>query len=175
MTSGMPLDDNGAPLWLEHPIHTRGVDVVALPIEDTAGTDLYAHDFDNFGIPVVWGVSSPLSIIGFPFGRSGGRLFAVWLQGWVASEPDIDYDDMPLFLIDARTRQGQSGSPVIFYDDGSGFVSFVDGSVQGGTGKEVIRLLGVYSGRISKESDIGRVWKARAVAEVLDGDRRGQV
>ena len=171
----LPLYDDGIPRWLEHPSHGRKVDVVALPIDESVGTDFYPHDFDNPGIPVLWGVNSPLSIIGFSFGRSAGGLFGVWLKGWVASEPDIDYDDLPLFLIDARTRQGQSGSPVIFYDDGGGFVSFVGGSIQGGTGNEVIRLLGVYSGRISEESDIGRVWKVQAVAEVLDGDRLGQV
>ncbi len=181
-------DDNGAPRWLEHPGLGRKVDVVALPLTDTAETDLYAYDLENLGSPVLWGVSSPLSIIGFPLGRSVGGLsgtgtgtatitpgFAVWLKGWVASEPDIDYEDLPLFLIDARTREGQSGSPVIFYDDGGGFVSFADGSVQGGTGKEVTRLVGVYSGRISEDSDIGRVWKLKAVLEVASGVRPSRV
>lgn len=170
-----PLYDDGSPLWVEHPVHGRNVDVVALPLRDTSGTDLYPYDFDNPGVPVLWGVSSPLSIIGFPFGRSDGALFAVWLKGWVASEPDIDYDDLPLFLIDARTRQGQSGSPVIFYDDGGGVVSFASGSMQVGTRNEVVRLIGVYSGRISEESDIGRVWRTQAVVEVVSGSRPGQV
>jgi hypothetical protein len=31
----------------------------------------------------------------------------------------------------------------------------------------VFRFLGIYSGRITKDSDIGRVWKASAIAELV--------
>ena len=42
-----------------------------------------------------------------------------------------------------------------------------DGSAAGGP--EIrSRFLGVYSGRINAESDIGVVWKASAIAELLD-------
>ena len=35
------------------------------------------------------------------------------------------------------------------------------------------RFVGVYSGRINDESDLGRVWKAQALVEILDGKQRG--
>ncbi len=32
---------------------------------------------------------------------------------------------------------------------------------------EVIRFLGIYSGRINEESDLGIVWKATALSELV--------
>jgi hypothetical protein len=103
---------------------------------------------------------------------AGGAL-GVWATGFVASEPDVDFDDLPIFLVDCRTREGQSGSPVIVYGNG-GMFPMQDGStaVMG----EVIRFLGIYSGRIrdasepgtSPSSDLGIVWKAHALRELVD-------
>lgn len=172
------IDDQGRPLWLEHPTGGSRIDVVALPLTNVANSDLYPYELSvdqRSGPEVHWGVASPLSIIGFPFRLSGAGRFAIWLKGWVASEPDADYDNLPLFLIDARTRQGQSGAPVIFFDDGSGTLSFKNGSVIAGTGQETVELVGVYSGRINEQSDLGRVWKRRTVLEVLDGSRPAEV
>ena len=36
------------------------------------------------------------------------------------------------------------------------------------------RFVGVYSGRLNEESDIGRVWKRRALVEVINGGKRGE-
>jgi len=158
-------DSKGNPLWLEHPTHGRQVDVVALPLTDSAGIDLHAYDPWSTGADVVMGVSRSLSIIGFPFGLTGGGAFAIWVQGTVATEPEIDFDDLPSFLIDSRTRQGQSGSPVIFYSDG-GMVPMADGSAAM-FGGEVWKFIGVYSGRINEESDLEIVWKASVIPEII--------
>jgi hypothetical protein len=37
----------------------------------------------------------------------------------------------------------------------------------------IVRLLGVYSGRINRESDIGYVWKIAAVREILENGVMG--
>jgi len=63
-------------------------------------------------------VTSGLSIVGFPFGITGGGGLGVWVQGTIATEPSLDFDGMPRFLIDSRTRPGQSGSPVLAYHAG---------------------------------------------------------
>jgi hypothetical protein len=34
--------------------------------------------------------------------------------------------------------------------------------------KPVTRFLGIYSGRINKDSDIGIVWKAEAIRELIE-------
>jgi hypothetical protein len=118
---------DGTPLWLEHPTLGRRVDVVALPLTLTAGSTFIGYDPHEEGVAIKYGISRPLSIIGFPYGRTGGGLLGIWTQGYVASEPELDFDDLPLFLIDGRTRSGQSGSPVIAYADG-GMVTTDDGA-----------------------------------------------
>jgi hypothetical protein len=93
------------------------------------------------------------------------------MKGAMASEPSIDFDNKPCFLIDARTRQGQSGSPVITFTSG-GFVTKTDGVAAVVTGQHY-DLLGVYSGRINEQSDLGKVWKVRALREIIDSGVQG--
>ena len=165
-----PVRDEGGPLWFQHPTYGRRVDVVALPLTETTGYELYPHTLVG-GPDVAIGVAQQVSIVGFPFGRTGGGGFGIWVQGTIATEPAVDFDDLPCFLVDGRTRQGQSGSPVLFYSAG-GAVAMADGgtAIFGGP---VERLLGVYSGRISEESDLGVVWRTEVVAQILDGQVRG--
>jgi hypothetical protein len=78
--------------------------------------------------------------------------------------PLADLSDVELFPY-TFTRPGQSGSPVIYHS--SGLILTSDGDLQLRTGPTT-RWLGVYSGRINEQSDIGMVWKAKAVAELID-------
>jgi hypothetical protein len=107
-----------------------------------------------------------VSVVGFPFGKTGGGSLGIWATGFMASEPSVDYDGLPVFLIDCRSRQGQSGSPVIAYRSG-GMVAMADGGSAAFSGA-VCRFLGIYSGRINAESDLGIVWKASAIKELVD-------
>lgn len=164
---------NGDPLWREHPGHRRAVDVVALELSQLDGVDIYAHDPWASGPGLAMGVTSGLSIVGFPFGITGGGGLGIWVQGTVATEPALDFEGMPRFLIDSRTRPGQSGSPVLAYHAG-GAVPMQDGAtaVFGGP---VEQFVGVYSGRISDQSDLGFVWKTAAVRQVVDQGVAGAV
>lgn len=166
-------DTVGDPLWFEHPSHGRKVDVVALPITKRSRCAFVGFNPWEVGTALPIGIGRPLSVIGFPFGQTAGGLLPVWLQAWVASEPDIDFNDLPLLLVDARTRQGQSGSPVIAFAPG-GPVPMDDGSLAFLSGP-VERFVGVYSGRINEQSDIGLVWKRSALVDILDAETRGSV
>ena len=84
-----------------------------------------------------------MSIIGFPLGLAAGGLLGIWVRGTVPSEPDIDYNALPLMLVDSRTRQGQSGSPVIAHRPG-GMVALEDGENAVFNGP-VFRFLRIYS------------------------------
>lgn len=70
------------------------------------------------------------------------------------------------FLIDCRTREGQSGSAVIAYRS-AGVVSEKIGTLTVHE-EPVTRFLGIYSGRINRDSDIGIVWKAKAIRELIE-------
>lgn len=162
-----PLYDDGTldgkPLWREHPRLGDKADFVALLLTQTEGIATDPYDL-NEGSEIALKCPESVSVVGFPFGISVGGRVAVWATGSIASEPDIDYNGLPLLLIDCRTRQGQSGSPVIAYR--SGMVELKNGN-QVLVTAPVIRFVGVYSGRVNKESDIGMVWKASAIQELI--------
>ena len=92
----------------------------------------------------------------------GSNNLPIWVRGTVASEPALLYviDDqpLPLFLVDARTRKGQSGAPVIIYRRPLTVLGTPTGHLQITKGTQS-KLLGVYSGRVNAESDLGFVWR----------------
>jgi hypothetical protein len=157
-------DAAGRPNWLELPdAPSQKIDVVALPLTETAEIALYEYDH-LAPAQLVMQPTEQVSIVGFPFGRAAGGLFAVWTQGTIASEPDIDFDDLPVMLVDSRTRPGQSGSPVIAHRT-AGSYQTKDAFVVGGAA--VTELVGVYSGRMNEESDLGMVWKREVIDRLL--------
>lgn len=165
-------DSDGEPLWLEHPQHGHAVDVVALPIPRTQGLHYnvsYVVPGPPPGEGLLVGPATPVTTIGFPFSLTGGAALGVWSQGTIASDPVVDYGDLPSFLIDSRTRQGQSGSPVLLYHRG-GWATMADHS--SALVNPHYELLGVYSGRVSEESDLGVVWKTSALLEILRARQR---
>ncbi|THK36394.1 hypothetical protein EHS39_19705 [Ensifer sp. MPMI2T] len=139
-------------------------DFVALPIDIPGFAAVYPYDLAAPQDGLLIRASDPLSIIGFPFGQAAGGLFGMWVTGFVASELDVDFDAKPIFLIDSRTRPGQSGSPVIAAR--RGMVHRKSGNI--GMGGEAVEFLGIYSGRINDQSDLGFVWKRSAIKELVD-------
>lgn len=158
------LRSDGAPLWIEHPTLKEKADFVALPLTGTGEVDLYPYDPANPGPDILVGPAEPISVVGFPLDLRINGFVPVWATGFIASEPSLNVDGLPLFLIDCRSRQGQSGSPVIAYRTGA--TSHANGSFAVHSGG-IARFLGIYSGRVHKDSDLGRVWKASAVAELV--------
>jgi hypothetical protein len=157
---------DGSPNWLEHSVFGPAIDVVALPLTITEGFDFYSYGLGEEGHQLAVGVAQPLSIVGFPFGITGGGAFGVWVQGTIATELEVDWNGLPAFLIDSRTRQGQSGSPVIAFHSG-GAATLVGGTTALGLGK-VEKFMGVYSGRINAESDLGIVWKKSVMLDLVE-------
>jgi hypothetical protein len=157
---------DGKSRWVEHPQHGDKLDVVALPLQHLDDVQLYPYAGLGEADPKIFcGPADTVSVVGFPFGLQAGGSLAIWATGFVASEPDIDFENRPCFLIDCRTRPGQSGSAVIAHRNG-GMVAMDDGSSVAISGP-MTRFLGVYSGRVNAQSDIGLVWKAAAVREVV--------
>lgn len=126
---------------------------------------------------LVIGPAENVSVIGFPFGLSSHGKLPIWATGFMAQELSLISDENPVFLIDCRTRQGQSGSPVIAYRP-SGYRYEKDGKVMSTLPANVAwEFLGIYAGRVNPQSDLGRVWHVSAIRELLneaaaDNERR---
>ena len=158
--------DSELPRWIEHPVLGAKADFVALPLTQLDTVALYPYGLANPGQHIKIGPAEIVSVIGFPFGKTAGGYFPIWVTGFTASEPDIDFDNLPIQLIDCRSRPGQSGSPVVAVR-ASGFIPLENGD-QALFGGPVHKMIGIYSGRIRPESDLGIVWKTSAIAELID-------
>lgn len=159
------LLEGAEPRWVEHPQLGPDADFVTLPLTELNDVELYPHTLGEGDRLIMVSPADTVSVVGFPFGMRTGGSLAIWATGFVATEPDLDHDGRPVFLIDCRARQGQSGSAVIAHRPG-GMVTLEDGSSAVFRGP-VTRFLGIYSGRINPESDLGIVWKAHAIRELV--------
>ncbi len=154
------LNPDGSRKWLEHPLG-RKVDVVALPITNIADVVIYKLDLGLASTDLIVSPSEPVSILGFPLGMSSLGMFPIWKTGHIASEVTAGYRGQPIFLVDATTKPGMSGSPVIARRIGMRTTS------KGITTGSAPKFLGVYSGRIHEAADIGLVWKPEVLNDIL--------
>jgi len=158
------FDGSGNRTWIEH---TSGsaMDVVAVPLQVPPNATIYPLPLTLADTDMIPEVAMPCSIIGFPLGLTGPGVFPIWKTGHIASEPLLDTRGKPVLLIDATTRGGMSGSPVVLRLSG-GFRMRSGGTMIGSAGYRT-KFLGVYSGRLRGDSNIGRVWKPTVVSEIL--------
>ncbi len=156
----------GNPVWIEHPLGSK-VDVVAIPLAPPAHVVIHPLDLSLAETDMVVAPAMPVSVIGFPLGLSAGENWPIWKTGHVASDPDIDFQPgRPAFLIDATTRSGMSGAPVVLRLNGGYSTSEGNHIMAGGMST---KFVGVYAGRIHDDSEIGRVWRPFVIKEVLGG------
>ncbi len=121
-------------------------------------------------------VGSEVFVLGYPHGIELAGVFPIWKRASIASEPQatitsggFKYDD--LLYIDALTKSGMSGSPVIsIAKEGEVYVT------DDGVGVPMIDrrpyLVGIYAGRegVTNEElefSIGRVWKVSTIGGIV--------
>ncbi len=156
------IDADGNKLWLEHG-RGKEIDVVAISFKPTEDIKIYDMDLVLAEFDLMIYPSESVSIIGFPQGITSEGKFPIWKTGHVASDIDIDWGGKPAFLIDATTKSGMSGSPVI-----AKRVSIYQTSKGNNIGNAT-KFLGIYSGREIDKSgiEIGYVWKPRVINEII--------
>jgi len=179
------------PEWLEHPQHKFKVDLVVLKLEledfDDQVLCNFLSEYNGFHEDYYPSAMDDIFVLGYPWGLTGGNpVLPLYKRGSVASEPVIDQEGLPRFLIDCRTAYAMSGSPVICRN--RGFWN-PDGS-SGDFGKTIMdpveNFVGVYSGRLimrnapeenvvqsDRISEIGVVWKKTALDEIVENGVTG--
>ncbi|QKL71482.1 hypothetical protein HI806_09410 [Ralstonia solanacearum] len=161
------LAANGKKVWKEHPLG-RTIDVVAipLPLDITSRVSLYPLELELATVDMLTVAAMPVSVIGYPLGLTAGESWPIWKTGHIASDPDIDFEPgRPAFLVDATTRRGMSGSPVVLRQT----VYLTSNGTQVLAHNITTKFMGIYSGRIHEESEIGRVWRPFVLPEILQG------
>jgi Trypsin-like peptidase domain len=166
------LDNEDSPVWLEHPTFGRQVDVACLCLPECIAPHVLAINEPQQPHPTTQ-IADDVFLIGYPLGISVHQL-PIWKRATVASEIQIDIDDLPKFYVDTASTRGMSGSPAIRRS--------MNGTTEDGStynnGSPMTKFLGVYSGRVSPNGDasaqIGIVWKARVIEEIIIGNVRGK-
>ena len=171
----------GASTWIQHKSHGQRIDVAATELIDFEALEkerkTEVKPLTINGAPQVndmqIAIGSDIFVLGFPLGIMKTGVLPVWKRGSVATEIQIDVNDLPSFIIDTATREGMSGSPVIARATGGYARAGGGGVLSGGTFSQ---FLGVYSGRyVGKidEAHLGIVWKAVVIEQIIDDPAPG--
>lgn len=160
--------EDETPFWIEHPIFQEKADIVALNLN--WGNDITKYPYylkTNLDrVNMVITPAETISVIGFPFGLSSYMKFPIWATGFLAQELSLVSKENPTFLIDCRTRQGQSGSAVIAYRPSGFRRTEGDRIISQLSPSKTWEFLGIYSGRVNSESDLGKVWHVSAIEDL---------
>jgi hypothetical protein len=170
-------DVNGRADWLQHSTHGHLADVAVIGLGDMMspyqieGINNVANAYD-----MSIALGDHVFILGYPHGFSYFIDTPIWKHGVIASEPQLEtVDARGRIVIDATTRSGMSGSPVIKRSE-IGYVN-LDGSVV--TRPRAARLIGVYASRpaladpnedVSQAlpaAEIGFVYKSGLIEDVI--------
>ncbi|HWX64315.1 hypothetical protein [Bradyrhizobium sp.] len=116
-------------------------------------------------------VGPEVFILDFPLGLALQGVLPIWKRGSIAFEPLVAIDNnLPIFIVDAATRHGISGSPVVYF--GRELTNTSGVAAQAPPTFPEPWLLGVYAGRRGaspEETEIafGRVWHCRLLDEIF--------
>jgi hypothetical protein len=141
--------DNFESLWRKHP--DKDVDLAVFPIAplyhqaESKGLKFFAPPIGEDLIPTpekiedLSGIEN-ITMIGYPNGIWDEKNnMPIVRRGITATNPKIDYNGLPIFVIDCACFPGSSGSPVFIFDQGG----YTDGKGNMHLGGGRIILLGV--------------------------------
>jgi hypothetical protein len=158
---------DGSPKWIQSKKYGQRVDVAAIEVLFHRTYWPYTVTGSPQARDMMISVGSDIFVLGFPLGVMTTGLFPVWKRGSVATEFEIDANNLPSFIIDTATREGMSGSPVIARANGS-YLSANGNSIH--VVGLAYRFLGIYSGRYVggiDEAHLGIVWKEATIDDIL--------
>jgi hypothetical protein len=182
-TIELPLYDmQDQPIWSSSETYPNAdVVLVPLPPRVYAGISPYVFVEGHTRGDIRIRPTSGATLLGYPYNFYDKKhLLPIWKTGHVASEPDVDFNGDPTFLVDVSAFPGMSGSPVLAV--ASGIYETEDGVMRSG---RVIKLLGIFSampvvrqGRLDPNGgssdgqstevslQLGYVWKASLIADI---------
>jgi len=163
-------EDFHEPFWVQHPqFETMRTDIVALEITSTPNFMVTLQDMGLENLHTH--IGSEVFIIGYPFRDYKDPYLPLWKRGSIASEPLMPWHGKPIFMVDAASRPGMSGSPVFRRVFGPAPLLETDSSITVDLQKVVSsQFAGVYSGHLTEQNEsltIGIAWQGDLVHELL--------
>ena len=133
---------NGKSIWLCSKKYPQA-DIAIIPLVSSIFSDCeikgISEDWTKGNMRIR--PTSSITLIGYPYGYYDKKNWLpVWKTGSIASEPDIDFEGKPLFLVDVSAFPGMSGSPVFAIAYGA--YETIEGPTTIG---HVQKFLGIYA------------------------------
>lgn len=176
---------NGKPIWLSSKEFPQA-DVAIIPLVASL-----CNDVKILGISEDWAKgdikvrpTSTITLIGYPYGYYDKKNWLpVWKTGSIASEPDVDFEGKPLFLVDISAFPGMSGSPAFAIAYGA--YETIAGPTTVG---HVQKFLGIYASMqmlkeekyleeiisesklglvVSESLELAHIWKASLIIKII--------
>jgi hypothetical protein len=173
------FDENGSASWYQHQTFKNRVDIAILNTGN-AFADCRIHhvniECNAYDMAILQGMD--VFILGYPIGFSHFINTPIWKKGCIASEPHVEAADAyGRIVIDATTRNGMSGSPVIARANPHYITE--DGNVK--CVPRAGRFIGVYASRpdlrhrdkTGANIDIGYTYKSGLIDAIIAGGIRG--
>ncbi len=176
------------PIWKSSSEY-KDADIAIIPLPSTLYQDCSVYAItEEWAKPVIKvRPTSQLTLVGYPYGYyDTANSLPIWKTGSVASEPNINFDNKPLFVIDISAFPGMSGSPAFVVANGA--YEMETGPTTVG---RVQQFMGVYASmqmlnekkfleqldaddkkpgiKISESLELGHVWKASLIFEIING------
>lgn len=147
LTVALNGDEGG---WLQDPeFETLRTDIAMVDINYYMPGAVYClNDEPAYLDPIYTTVGMDVAIVGYPTSNFHELMTPIWRRGSIASEPNFPIDKRPIFLVDAATGRGFSGSPVFRRHFGPLPVPDGKGGYDINTSKIVTNsFVGIYAGR----------------------------
>lgn len=166
------LDEDGNSLWKQDVNYDLlSTDIAVLRLVSDLPLDYVFINYRTEDDLLIMS-GSDCFVLGYPLSEVEDPFLPIWRRGSLASEPGIPIDGKPVFLIDASTSRGMSGSPFIqrwfgpapMRDNGELIIK-ADAAVTS-------RLIGVYGGRAHSYQDVGPIgygWYANRIDAIIEG------
>ncbi len=170
----LPLENsNGKNLWLQHP-YGQEIDVAVLEIPNVDGvSECCINDQKDFFLAAKANSGEDVFILGYPLGIQPLGKFPIWKRASFATFPTAMAFSKPAFLLDSATREGMSGSPIIFPEKQIYNMDY--GGMRVGNGR--YNLSGIYSGRFETKDALGASlavgWHASTLVEIITHNLSG--
>lgn len=161
--------------WLEDPqFATLKTDIAAIPLGKNFEQRIQClNDHAELFEDVYCEVGMDCTVVGYPTPLFGGLMTPIWRRGAIASEPLLPVDGKPMFLLDAATSPGFSGSPVFRRHYGPLPIKQPDGSVNVQLDRVLTTsFVGIYAGRLAHPhvgGEVPFVFYANRISHIFSG------
>jgi hypothetical protein len=161
--------------------------VIPIPVNLCRGCKIWgiSEDWTKSSLRLRPGTS--VTLIGYPYGYYDTKnSLPIWKTGNIASEPHVDFEGKPYFIVDVSAFPGMSGSPVFAISHGAFEMEGGGASIGAGVMR---RFLGIYASmqmleknmyleelahissygiKNTESLELGNVWKANLIIQTIN-------